>query len=709
MASIKVAVIITSVFIVLILDWILIRWLRKLEIRKKIKDVIGKGLNDLKNPGNKKQDSSRLTFSIEKSWAKANPGLKQFFRKLHPNQRLIKYVLELLPLFILTFFMAAPYLDFRQNYYPNGYEYYAVTVTHYVWNLLPKCGTCVFWNGLVNGGMPAFAEILGAVLHPLVILTTLIWGVINGSKIIIIASLLMSGFSMWWFAKELEVRRLSRIWISLFGVVGGYLIGRLESGNILFVLSIASASLIFPMVLRLNKKTTNRRIAILAILMAVTWLSGEGYIQLGVILAWFPAFLCLLYEPGKKKQEKWISFGKSLFISGLLCGILFVPVAHFIPSMDKDACPDFHDVQPMRYLPLNLVIGDSALLGQTYLGMDTFPYAHINFIDWTPVFFAIIAGYFVFRKKHKRVYASIYLSILLVMIFCSREIYVFLVPYLPFLTKICSMGGSSSLMVPPILVMAAWGLDRLFDLKWPKVTLGDNQKDEKTKSISVKWLILIPVLVLSFTNIIPFDKNYLGVSKNEIPPDEFAYTQVNDPQWVDPPANWLPTLLNEDRKIIMWDRHVIWKDRQRLAGYIGFTNNPDSDSQVVAQMTDFDVIRRPNELYASIKTDDNYIIKCAAVSMGGDINVTCNAPSKGKLTVLDYQYSGWYAWVDGRPQSLLGGDWLSVNALSGKHTYTFRYYPWDVYLGALLSLIGVGVVIWLWIKKDDQAGKTAII
>jgi hypothetical protein len=704
MVSIRIAVIIACVFLILFLDWLLIRWLKKLEMRKKIKDLIGKGWNDMKDPHTIKQEPGPLPFFIEESGEKSHPGIKQSVHKLLPNQHLIKYALELLPLIILTFIMAAPYLDFRQNYYPNGYEYYAVTVTHYVWNLLPKCGTCVFWNGLLNGGMPAFAELLGAVLHPLVIITTLIWGVINGSKIIIIASLLMSGFSMWWFAKELEVGRLSRIWISLFGVVGGHLIGRLESGNILFTLSIASASLLFPMVLRLNKHPTNRRIALLAVLMALTWLSGEGYIQLVVVLGWFPAFLWLLYESGKKKQEKWIAFCKSLFISGLLCGILIIPAAHFMHDMDKDDCPDLHDVQPIRYLPLNLVIGDSALMGQTYLGMDTFPYAHINFIDWTPVILAVIAGYFVFQRKNKKVYGAIYLSILLVMVFCSKEIYLFLVPYFPFLTKICSMGGSSSLMVPPILAMAAWGLDRLFDLKWPNITLGDGQKDEKTKSVSIKWLILIPVLVLSFKNIIPFAKNYLNVHKVEIPAEELAFARVNDAQWVDPPAEWLPTLLDEDRKIIMWDRHVTWKDRQRLAGYIGFTNNPDSGVQIVAQEPDFYVIKRPEELYASVKTDNKYLIKCEAVSLGGDIDVTCNTPSKGILTVLDYQYSGWYAWVDGQPQPLLGGDWLSVNAPSGKHTYTFRYRPWDIYLGAFLTLIGFGVVIWLlWRKKDDRS------
>ena len=184
------------------------------------------------NPQNNQPEPVPSPLPTQAAGEKTDPGMKPFVHKFIPNQRHLKYGLELLPLIVLTFFMAAPYLNFQPDYFPNGYEYYTVTVTHYVWNLFPKCGTCVFWNGLLNGGMPAFAEILGAVLHPLVIFTTLIWGVINGSKIIIIVSMLMSGISMWWFAKELEVRRLSRIWISLFGVVGGYLIGRLESGNI---------------------------------------------------------------------------------------------------------------------------------------------------------------------------------------------------------------------------------------------------------------------------------------------------------------------------------------------------------------------------------------------------------------------------------------------------------------------------------------------
>ena len=709
MGSIKIIVIIVCVFLALILDWLMMRRLKRIKMGNKNEDIAGGGLIEENNLLTTNHNHRSDTYFSQKARTKFSSGIKQVFHKSPLNQNLFKYALELLPLILLSFIMAAPYLNFAQNIYPNGYEYDVITVTHYVWNLLPKCGTCVFWNGLVNGGAPAFAELLGAVLHPLVILTTLFTGVINGTKIIILVSLIMSGFAMWWFAKELGVRRLSRIWISLFGVVGGYLIGRLESGNILFMLSIASASLVFPMVLRLNKQPTNRNIALLAVILALTWLSGEGYIQIGIVLAWFPAFLWLLYETGKKKQEKLIAFGKSLVISGLLCGILVVPLAHFLPAIEKDSCPDFQDVQPMRYLPLNLVISDSALMGQTYLGMDTFPYAHINFIDWTPVILAIIAGYFVFQQKNKRVYGSIYLSVLLVMIMCSRETYVFLVRYLPFLTNLCSMGGASSLMVPPILAMSAWGLDRMFDLKWPKLTLGNGEKDEKAKSISLKWIVFIPILVLSFTNVIPFDKNYLNVHKADISQEELAFFQPSDAQWVNPPSEWLPTLLSQDQKVIVWDLHVLWKDRPRLAGYISYTSAPDNTMQVVSQQKDFIVIKRPEELYASVQTNNGYLSKCEAVSLGGNINVTCNTPDPGILTVLDHQFSGWYAWVDGKSKPFVAGDWLSVNAPAGKHTYTFRYRPWDVYLGGLFSLIGIGIVIWLWVKKDDQAGETMTI
>ncbi len=618
-------------------------------------------------------------------------------------------ILELTPVLFLTSFMTAPYMDFRPLYYPVGYEFHVSTVSHYLWTYLPECGNCVLWNGTVNGGMPAFGELLGAVLHPLVIATTLVWGVIDGTKVLLFLSLLMSGFAIWWFAKELGVSRFSRIWISLFGVVGGHIIGRLESGNIILVLSTASACLVYPMILRLNKKPSFRRVAGLAIILALAWLSGQGYNQLGVVLAWFPAAIWLLYESGKKKQEKWIAFGSAIVISALLCAVLLVPALRFWGNIEKFTMDDFKNLQPMRYVLLNLVINEHELFRQTYLGMDTFPYARINFIGWIPVILATLSGYFVMKKKKKTIFFALYLSIFLILIFTSRDIYPILKDYLPFVNNLRAFSVATSLLVPPILVLAAWCLDRLFELKWPVIAFNKKHTGDGMKGFSVKWLILIPLVIVSFKNVIPTAKNYIHVIKVDIPQSELNFARLNDTQWVNPPNyEWFPVLMSEKRKLIMTDRFFTWKDRYRLYGYIDLTNNPNNDpiEGRISRQPNFDVIMRPEEIYASVDMDGERM-PCKAISRGGNIDVWCDNPVDGILTVREYMYSGWNVWMDGEKQSLQGGDWLTVDAPKGKHTYSFRFYPLDVYIGAAISLVGLVIAILLLFIKDKTPADIA--
>jgi hypothetical protein len=46
-------------------------------------------------------------------------------------------------------------------------------------------------------GVPAFVELHGAPLHPLVILTTLLWGAVNGAKLTVLACLALAGLAEW--------------------------------------------------------------------------------------------------------------------------------------------------------------------------------------------------------------------------------------------------------------------------------------------------------------------------------------------------------------------------------------------------------------------------------------------------------------------------------------------------------------------------------
>jgi uncharacterized membrane protein YfhO len=69
--------------------------------------------------------------------------------------------------------------------------------------------------------------------------------------------------------------------------------------------------------------------------------------------------------------------------------------------------------------------------------------------------------------------------------------------------------------------------------------------------------------------------------------------------------------------------------------------------------------------------------------------VSCASNDPAILTVRENSWTGWFAWVDGKPANLIPGQWLRVQAPAGAHQYQFRYLPWDVALGALLMLVGI--------------------
>jgi hypothetical protein len=78
------------------------------------------------------------------------------------------------------------------------------------------------------------------------------------------------------------------------------------------------------------------------------------------------------------------------------------------------------------------------------------------------------------------------------------------------------------------------------------------------------------------------------------------------------------------------------------------------------------------------------------------IDVVCDGELPGRLIVRENMWSGWKAWRDGERVPLLGYLWLEAESPAGYHEYAFRYLPWDVPLGMLLSLAGMIMAGWLW-------------
>ena len=101
--------------------------------------------------------------------------------------------------------------------------------------------------------------------------------------------------------------------------------------------------------------------------------------------------------------------------------------------------------------------------------------------------------------------------------------------------------------------------------------------------------------------------------------------------------------------------------------------------------------------YAAIELNEQRF-PCRATAIGGNIDVECEASQGGTLVVHENSWTGWFVSRDGQPAELGAGPWLTTPAPAGAHHYEFRYRPWDVILGLLLSLIGVGLVVRLWIQ-----------
>jgi len=122
------------------------------------------------------------------------------------------HLAELAVVVLWAMWVGRAYLSLDPKVWPWGREFDIVLQSEFVWTLLPQCGDCVLWNGFANGGSPAFVDMHGVVLHSIVVITTLLWGPINGAKITIVASLALAGLVQWWLAKALGLGRVARVW-----------------------------------------------------------------------------------------------------------------------------------------------------------------------------------------------------------------------------------------------------------------------------------------------------------------------------------------------------------------------------------------------------------------------------------------------------------------------------------------------------------------
>ncbi|HTX78406.1 MAG TPA: hypothetical protein VMC62_01995, partial [Longilinea sp.] len=607
-------------------------------------------------------------------------------------------VAEILILAVWAIWVGRLFLDFSSPYlYPAGGEVPMVIETHFIWTLLPQCGSCMLWNGQLNGGNPAFAEMQGAVLHPLVIITTLALGVLSGTRILLVICLFMAGLGQWWLARVMHLGRLPRLWVGMMAIVAGDLCGRMENGGVTLVLSVASAVLILPPLVDLAINHNRRAVVWLAAAMAITWLSGQGYMQIAVIACWLPAALLL---GDQREHPFWLDLLAAVGLSFLFIGVFAVPMLHFLPNFNKYTDNSLSSLQPLVYIPLNLLIQDNSAYMANIFGTQGTPYIYFDYVGWVPILLALAVLRFGW-DKNRRLMGFFYLGMGLLFVLNSAEVLHFLVKFFPILGNLRNINVSVALVVPLLLALAAWGLDWLMHLEWPKIILGVSKGGrEIIEKLPVSLLILVPFLAYAIYSAYQAGHHSLYQYSVAFPDGSLQAQELDHAEWVSPAYGdyiWLPQLLAQGVKLTNAPRPWQWAGRVFPLPYLETARNAESDlsNQKLGPFEDITVFVHPENEYAVVTADGNSF-PCVAQAYGGNIDVNCNAPQSGTLIVNENSWDSWYASVDGQVTPLLSGQWLSVAAPAGQHTYSFRYRPWDVWVGLLVTVIGIILAAVWW-------------
>jgi len=649
------------------------------------------------------QGNVKIMTLIKSLWANILDWLQKSSKNLWMwIKQNIPMLIEITLVVLWAFYMGRDLLNFNSHFYLAGGEFEMSTQSHYAWNWLPRCGTCMFWYGQINGGAPAFVDTHGAILHPFVSITTLLMGVVNGTKVVILLCLITVGLAQWWLARVMKLGSAARLWAAGLAIVGGHLAGKMDIGNVGLVVSLASASLVLPPLVDLMVNRNRKAVITLALALAMTWLGGQGYIQIGVIATFFPAALIYILKDLRVKKPLWRDILISIGISALLAGLFLVPLLHFWPNMAKDADPYFTMFQPLEYDPLNLVIRDMGYYSTEILGKVDIPYLFVNFIGWAPILMVFTALIFT-RKKQRRLLSFFLLAITLVFLTTSLEFVVTLDSIFPQMAALRNYTVAQGLAVPLILGLGAWGVDFLWNKTWPR--LGMENRRGKFAMVSLRWLIFIPFLFISIKPVYEFSHPYYGVIDLQPSREDFSLLDTGSTQWVAPlGSNWIPEILDNSGMISYTFRPWHWTTSTDPAAFLSLVFNPDNNEipNTVERIGEVNILVDPAAEFAYVETDSG-IQPCDATATAGIIDIQCDSTTGGTLIVKEHYYQGWTVRVDGQRAEFIESAWLSVELPAGLHSIHFRYYPWDVWVGLILTLTGIGLCFYLYGKEHLNA------
>jgi hypothetical protein len=262
-----------------------------------------------------------------------------------------------------------------------------------------------------------------------------------------------------------------------------------------------------------------------------------------------------------------------------------------------------------------------------------------------------------------------------------------------------------------VMALAAMGLDGLISQVRVYQPLGKKWLVNLPVFVSKRLLwvvILIIPLGYSLKSATQFGQPFLQLHRPEIPMELIHLIPKDEAGWISVTEfnhSYNVTLPELGLKLGEVMSPFTWKDHPTppVKFYLSNENHNETDGGLLIESGKLTSLYAfPENSYAYIQAGDEKI-PCRASALGGKIDVICDTKASGILFVTENYWTGWVADIDevSTPLSEFS-TWLSVMAPAGKHSFSFRYEPWDVWIGAGVSLVGLMLCGWLWFREEKR-------
>lgn len=621
-------------------------------------------------------------------------------------KRLTALFLPLLEIGLLvgwTWLFAAGLLDFSSNTLPFGAELENETSSNWAWDDFRDCGLCALWNGYQNGGFPTLADPMTPVLHPILAAPALVFGAFNGIKATLWLALLVAGIGQWWLSRELGLGLIARLWSGALTISSGNLAGRIDGGVVAFLVSLAAYMILLPILYRFLRQPSRRSAALLGLAGGSFLLAGQQYLQMGALM--LSPVLLLFAWAERRRLRIFIQYGILASSIAILTSALFLlSISSVLGRLRKYQDPYFTRAQPMKWIPINLVLDDWDFYRSDALHKVPFPYMHITFIGWIAVVLAAIGVTAAWRRR------SIMTAIGIGFILGSWWI-ASADPFKRmyeageghpriqgFATGMASTPLMAALAVPVIITFGAIGLDKLTTSGFARYRRPSRHRLNTSRFLGVITLALLFLVAAAsvrqteaFTQRTTTLRDWNLTGMNQI----FDLLRTEDVQWVQPvwgEGYW--GIWSRERRLKVawyWDSWLTdASPPPALLEAVRGTDQPDWADKKIGTVDDLTVYTRANAWYASATLNDGSIVPCVAHGWGATLRIACDLPAPGRLRVYENNVPGWRATLAGQPVPVARDQgWIGIDVPAGESTTELRYRPWEFWVGLALSLVGL--------------------